>query len=120
VYNADCAGNDVCINGVCHAFCQSDADCPAHDRCDSGVCNANHDGAPQCRANADCPAGKACVNAVCRSACISSEDCCTCQTATICQRGYCITPGEAAPMCQAQTACPSGQSCIDAECSAGP
>jgi len=57
-----------------------------------------------------------CVNGACRSACVTSGDCCLCGDAIVCAGGFCVTPGEAAPVCHVTTDCTGTQSCIDALC----
>ena len=110
------ANGGTCINGHCHPGCQSDANCAAGDRCVDGLCRADTRPRPSCRANTDCAAGQMCVGGFCRSACTTDAECCSCGNASICQAGFCVTPGEAAPMCQAATDCPATKSCIDAVC----
>ena len=44
-----------------------------------------------------------CVNGACRTSCATNSDCCLCGDAIICPGGFCVTPGEAAPMCRWRT-----------------
>jgi hypothetical protein len=60
-----------------------------------------------------------CVNGVCRDSCSRDADCCGCGGAVVCRAGYCVSPGEAAPVCTLANDCTNGKSCIDALCSAG-
>jgi hypothetical protein len=57
-----------------------------------------------------------CVNGACRTGCVTNDDCCKCGDADICHGGFCVTAGEAAPVCAITTQCGSTQSCIDALC----
>jgi hypothetical protein len=117
VYNSDCpVAGSTCINGTCLRGCSSSSQCSAHDTCLNGTCQADHSKKPGCSANADCGAGHMCVNAVCRSACQTSEDCCTCTTASVCDQGFCVTPGEASPQCELASSCGGSSHCIDAMC----
>lgn len=119
VYNSDCPlAGSVCLNGTCLRPCSSAAQCSAQDSCVNGTCQADHGPKPGCTANADCNAGKVCVNAVCRSGCQTSADCCSCTTATVCDEGFCVSPGEAAPQCALASSCGVGAHCVDALCSA--
>ncbi len=119
VYNVDCGATGsgaVCLNGTCHPACQTDTQCGPHDRCQAGVCQPDRRPQPGCRANVDCGGARICVNAACRTACASNADCCNCGTASVCQGGLCVTPGEAAPQCRVTTECGPLQSCVDAIC----
>jgi hypothetical protein len=57
-----------------------------------------------------------CVNGSCRTGCAFDSDCCTCGDASVCHGGFCVTPGEAAPLCRIAGDCASGRSCVDALC----
>jgi hypothetical protein len=57
-----------------------------------------------------------CVNGACRTSCATSSDCCLCGDAIVCSGGFCVTPGEAAPVCALALDCGGTQSCIDAVC----
>src|SRR6478735_1217237 len=119
IYNSDCpVSGSVCLNGTCLRGCSSTSQCAEADVCLNGMCQADHGPKPGCSANAECSGGRVCVNAVCRSACQTSADCCSCTAATVCDQGFCVTPGEAAPQCQLASSCGLAAHCVDALCSA--
>ena len=57
-----------------------------------------------------------CVNGACRAGCATDKDCCQCGNAIVCAGGFCVTPGEADPVCHVTADCTGTQSCIDALC----
>ena len=108
------AGDDTCINGVCHSACTLDTDCAnPNDMCDHGICRPDWRPQPQCRGNAECAEGLACVNAVCRQACWYPEDC----ASGLCHSGFCAFPEEIAVECRDSRECsaPTGV-CSNATC----
>jgi hypothetical protein len=115
VLNTACDGG-TCINGTCHAACQTDAQCGPKDRCDNGLCTADDRPHPSCKTNSDCANGQMCVDGTCRTGCAFSSDCCSCGGATVCHGGFCVTPGEADPVCSGATDCGASQACVDAVC----
>jgi len=103
--------------------CDAPADCSAGSgMCDLGldecvpVCIPRKNDGQSCTfgANYECLSDQ-CVNGTCRTGCATSADCCTCGDANVCAHGFCVTAGEAAPVCQLAADCSSGQ-CIDAVC----
>ena len=92
-----------------------DTDCGPLDRRVSGLCRADDRPRPACAANTDCRGGQMCVNGACRSACRTPAHCCLCGDAIdSALGGFCVTPGEADPVCRAASECTGTQSCIDA------
>jgi hypothetical protein len=47
---------------------------------------------------------------------VTDGDCCACGDASVCHGGFCVTAGEAAPMCKVGGDCSASHSCIDALC----
>jgi hypothetical protein len=124
VLNSQCAttpptpasGTALCINGHCNPACAADSDCGPFDRCLAGVCRPDTRPQASCRVNTDCATGQSCVGGTCRFTCVISSDCCACGPATQCRSGFCVTLGEAAPMCALAVDCGSEASCVDALC----
>ena len=57
--DADCPGDQVCVNGKCRPQCSSDYDCPSGEICQAGRCVSG------CRGDSDCPNGQVCENNIC-------------------------------------------------------
>lgn len=80
VTNLDCAGTDICDNGICIDECRIAADCQNGWECTGGTCT------PGCLINIDCPDSWTCQGGACTPQCTSDANCATSQT---CNLGVC-------------------------------
>lgn len=111
----DCAGGQLCENGVCTdgggnvETCSSDADCTT-GACIGGVCSASPTRLLTCDASTVCPAGHDCTNGRCeRRAGICELDG-DCTDGDACLNGWC---GRA---CSADGDCDGGELCVSDRC----
>ncbi len=101
--NADCAGGELCNEGVCAPFCFDAEDCPAS----APVCDRDNNACVVCLADADCGDGETCTDHVCEAGCSSNTDC---AGGELCREGLCE------PFCTSDADCTDGQSCDDNVC----
>lgn len=127
--DADCGAGRRCLNNACYQSCTPGATnaCDANLYCsDDRVCVPDTRPRPFCDATRPCAAGSSCVSGVCRVPCSTNTQC---QMTDVnfrnCGRipylpsetqSYCLTDGEAAPICMRQADCTMGRACIDSVC----
>lgn len=79
-YASDCALDQTCIEGSCHAVCASDTECGA-GRCVAGACAAPvpapapTDAGIECVYDHECAAPLVCLQGRCRPECVVDRDC---------------------------------------------
>lgn len=96
VRNADCDGDDECVDGACtdpvdRPACEGDGDCSGDDTCVDGECVAPFD---LCETDRDCAEGQTCDdNGVCQPPLPECSDEGDCDAGESCTGGRCIPDG---------------------------
>jgi len=128
--DADCNGNQICVNGACRDECTTDDDCLQGQKCIDGACVV------PCSDDGDCPVGETCQNGECvPAACIDLDgdgygvncekggDCDDSDDRTypgaeeLCdgKDNDCDQQSDSGIMCGAEC-CAAGEMCLDGEC----
>jgi len=120
-WSADCAADQVCLDGRCLKECPQDDRCeyggqccPGDYVCEDRVCRQPCDGV-RCghRLEQCCTDGQVCQDERCLIDCGANERCganldICCQAGELCYGSRCVSPG---PECSRQADCPPGQVC---------
>ena len=108
--SSDCAGGEICRDGLCREACAEDDPCSAGTAtCEFGICV---DAA--CQEDRDCQGGEHCENGMCvplPSGCSSDEEC---RGGERCESGTCVPIVPAG--CVSDDDCEGGERCTSGEC----
>ena len=106
----ECGPGQACINGGCAPICGSDDDCGSGATCQGGFCRPT----PECTTTAECGSGEHCVDGRCLPDCRGGE---SCDALDYCaEDDFCRPDWRRDPFCDDDGDCAMGSICVDGAC----